>query len=209
MNSIKQSLLVAVCLLLAVCASAGNRIVVSKWHQTLVVITEQNDTILHVKASVGRNFGDKVAAGDFRTPEGEFKIIQIQDASLWAHDFHDGAGMRDGAYGPYFFRLTEKGFKGIGIHGTCFPATVGSRETEGCVRLLNSDVMKLHILMQVGDSVTIEGDPERIEGCLDALASQSDRLGLQALPRIPYSMKLAFERKIEPIPCTTSRRRLK
>ncbi|MDE5836596.1 MAG: L,D-transpeptidase [Paramuribaculum sp.] len=58
---------------------------------------------MNVPVCVGTNFGDKTQAGDRKTPEGTFSISQIHDSSCWMHDFNDGAGLREGAYGPYFF----------------------------------------------------------------------------------------------------------
>ena len=68
-------------------------------------------------AAVGKNAGQKRRAGDMRTPEGSFTVVQIQDSSSWSHDFGDGKGPVAGAYGPWFIRLAT-GWQGIGIHGT-------------------------------------------------------------------------------------------
>ena len=92
--------------------------------------------------AVGKNRGQKERAGDMRTPEGEFTVEQIQDSSWWSHDFGDGKGPVAGAYGPWFIRLAT-GWRGIGIHGTHDPASIGTDATEGCVRLRNEDVEKL------------------------------------------------------------------
>ena len=92
--------------------------------------------------AVGKNAGDKRRSGDMRTPEGSFTVEQVQDASWWSHDFGDGKGEIKGAYGPWFIRL-KTGWRGIGIHGTHDPASIGTDATEGCIRLRNEDVAKL------------------------------------------------------------------
>lgn len=92
--------------------------------------------------AVGKNKGQKERVGDMRTPEGSFTVEQIQDASWWSHDFGDGRGEIKGAYGPWFIRLAT-GWRGIGIHGTHDPASIGTDATEGCIRLTNADVAKL------------------------------------------------------------------
>ena len=92
--------------------------------------------------AVGKNKGQKQRAGDMRTPEGTFSVIQVQDASWWTHDFRDGKGEIAGAYGPWFVRL-KTGWKGIGIHGTHDPASIGTDATEGCIRLTNENIAKL------------------------------------------------------------------
>lgn len=175
------------------CASAaGNRAIVSKRHCTLAVVSEKGDTLFHCSISAGRGFGNKIMVGDCRTPEGTFTIKEIQDASKWKHDFGDGYGARDGAYGPLFMRLEVPGASGIGIHGTCFPELIGQRVSDGCVRCSNDDILKLSFLLEAGDRVTIEADPERIEGCLPAMsqtALDTLRISLKAPEDsiIPYS----------------------
>lgn len=134
---------------------AQNRIVVSKRELSLYVINSKNDTIFFAPVSIGKNFGNKTAEGDYKTPEGTFPIYKILDARGWKHDFNDGYGVRNGAYGPYFLRLKMKDYKDIGIHGTCFPESMGTRSSEGCVRLRNEDVTRLIRYIRVGTQVTI------------------------------------------------------
>lgn len=113
----------------------------SKAHFKLFVM-DSGDVIDTFSVAVGKNRGQKQKAGDNRTPEGMFRIIQIQNAGYWTHDFRDGKGVIKGAYGPWFIRL-ETGWKGIGIHGTHNPASIGTNATEGCVRLINEDLRTL------------------------------------------------------------------
>lgn len=134
---------------------AQNRIVVSKKELSLYVINSKNDTIFFAPVSIGKNFGNKTAEGDYKTPEGTFPIYKILDARGWKHDFNDVYGVRNGAYGPYFLRLKMKDYKDIGIHGTCFPESMGTRSSEGCVRLRNEDVTRLIRYIRVGTQVTI------------------------------------------------------
>ncbi|WP_279008469.1 L,D-transpeptidase [Synergistes jonesii] len=93
--------------------------------------------------AVGKNSGDKRKKGDCRTPEGIFSVKQVQDARSWSHDFHDGMGPIQGAYGPWFIRL-KTGWSGIGIHGTHDPLSIGKNVTEGCIRLANDDLDRLN-----------------------------------------------------------------
>lgn len=126
-------------------------IVVSKRDMTLSVYDRNSagDTIMAAQfpCCMGKNKGDKVRRGDMRTPESPagkpFKITMIQDASNWKHDFKDGRG-KILAYGHWFLRLTTPGHKGIGIHGsTNNESTVPSRASEGCIRLLDKDIITL------------------------------------------------------------------
>lgn len=137
---------------------AQNRIVISKEKFTLIVVNSNNDTLFSAPIGVGSNYGNKQKKGDKKTPEGTFKIVKIQDSSKWTHDFKDGHGARKGAYGPYFFRLKTPRFSGIGIHGTCFPEQIGTRCSEGCIRMNNSDIMKLKDFVFIGMLCTIKKD---------------------------------------------------
>ena len=137
---------------------AQKYIVVSKKALQLHVINEKNDTLFQRPIACGVNLGNKTMVGDKKTPEGEFKIKYMYDATSWKHDFGDGQGMREGAYGPLFFRLNVPGFNDIGIHGTIFPESIGTRSSEGCIRMRNEDIKALYRYCYIGMPVTIEKD---------------------------------------------------
>ncbi len=109
--------------------------------------------------ATGRNSGNKQRRGDYRTPEGSFAVVQIQSSSAWTHDFHDGKGEVRGAYGPWFIRLgsgkTEMPWRGIGIHGTHDPSSIGASITEGCIRMRNEELVELKKIVRLGTPVTI------------------------------------------------------
>ncbi|MDR1622873.1 MAG: L,D-transpeptidase [Synergistaceae bacterium] len=94
------------------------------------------------RVAVGKNPGDKERAGDNKTPNGIFTVQSIEDASGWTHDFRDGKGVIRGAYGPWFIRL-RTGWRGIGIHGTHAPDSLGSMVSEGCIRMSNDELEEL------------------------------------------------------------------
>ena len=120
--------------------------------------------------SCGKNLGDKRVIGELRTPEGVFHITEIEEASTWGHDFKDGKGKIEGAYGPWFLRLEVPGHKGIGIHGTHKPESIGTRDTEGCIRLSNEDIADLKTKVNIGMVVII------LPSLGDLSASQKDSL---------------------------------
>ena len=153
-----KNIITIVIIMLSLPLQAGNRIVVSKKHLELYVLNEKNDTLFRCPVACGKNYGNKTNIGDHKTPEGEFKIKMMYDATSWKHDFGDGKGMRKGAYGPLFFRLNVPGFSDIGIHGTIFPETIGTRSSEGCVRMRNEDIKALYRHCYIGMPVIIEAD---------------------------------------------------
>lgn len=121
-------------------------------------VIEQTDTVASFPICVGKNLGQKIKSGDHKTPEGKFTISKIQNSSSWKHDFKDGKGLTKGAYGPWFFRLKTPMSNHIGIHGTCFPESIGKRESEGCIRLKNEDLYELYKFVYVGMTVVIRKD---------------------------------------------------
>lgn len=134
-------------------------IFVSKTEMTLTLADSQGNVVKIYPMACGKNIGHKQLKGDMRTPEGVFSLQMIQDASTWGHDFKDGNGYIRGAYGPWFLRLKTPGFSGIGIHGTHAPESIGTRATEGCIRLENHDIDDLHNRVTLGMTVIIGPEP--------------------------------------------------
>lgn len=137
------------------------RIVIKKSEFKLYVL-DDGKIIESFGCALGKNPGDKQKEGDMKTPNGTFKVIEVCDASYWTHDFKDGKGEIKGAYGPWFFYLdtsakSQGKWDGIGIHGTHDPASIGTRVSEGCIRVQNENVQKLKSkYIKVGTKVTIE-----------------------------------------------------
>ena len=140
-----------------------------KINDAFLLISKESFTLLYVgdtqiqefSCAIGKNQGQKTVAGDMKTPIGVFCIDEIIDASSWTHDFGDGKGEIQGAYGPWFISLDTNNLSkgqwgGIGIHGTHDPGSIGKRASEGCIRLKNDDVAALKKLVRVGMKVVIE-----------------------------------------------------
>lgn len=139
----------------------ANFIVVSKSEMKLTLFDYKGNAMFTAPCATGLNSGNKETKGDMKTPEGVFKVVDIQNSASWKHDFGDGKGFIEGAYGPKFIRLDVPGFSGIGIHGTNMPETIGTRSSEGCIRLKNHDVEKLSTLIYPPLVVVIT--PNRID----------------------------------------------
>lgn len=130
-------------------------IVISKESMSLAVYDFCSRLLVSYPIACGKGIGNKEKPGDMKTPEGAFSVQQIQDARTWSHDFGDGKGEIKGAYGSHFIRLKTPGHSGIGIHGTHNPASIGTRATEGCIRLHNEDLLDLVKYVYVGMPVII------------------------------------------------------
>ena len=136
-------------------APRAERVVISKEAMTLTVYGAGDSLLACWPIAAGVNLGNKQRAGDHKTPEGDFTVQQIQNASHWTHDFRDGKGEIKGAYGSHFIRLLTPPHKGIGIHGTHDPSSIGTRATEGCIRLRNADLLEFVKFAYVGLPVTV------------------------------------------------------
>ncbi len=155
----KRLFIIVLCLSLAVAAKAQNYIVINKEKLTLSLINETSgDTVKTYGVAVASKYGNKVRKGDGKTPEGTFKINQILYSKNLTHDFKDGKGPIAGAYGPWFLRLDVPGFIDIGIHGTHLPESIGTRASEGCIRMRNEDILDLKERVWVGMKVIILPD---------------------------------------------------
>ena len=130
-------------------------IVVDKPSLTLTLVDASGYPIKEYGCALARNFGPKQVRGDNKTPEGAFKINELLNARGLSHDFGDGKGPVRDAYGPWFLRLDVPGFRDIGIHGSPFPESIGTRATEGCVRLRNEDITDLKKRVKLGTWVII------------------------------------------------------
>ena len=124
-------------------------------------LLESGNVVQSWPIALGKNEGQKRVSGDMKTPDGSFPIDEILDASYWTHDFGDGKGEIEGAYGPYFISLDTSNLSGgawdgIGIHGTHDPASIRTRASEGCIRMHNNDLLTLKNQISVGTQVTIE-----------------------------------------------------
>ena len=136
-------------------ASKGRWILIDKGDYKLTLYNGNNEEKRY-DVAVGKNPGDKQKVGDNRTPIGDFTVQSVENASHWTHDFKDGKGVIAGAYGPWFIRLKTGKWRGIGIHGTHNPSSIGTMATEGCIRLKNEDLKELKPLVRVGMRVKIQ-----------------------------------------------------
>ena len=134
-------------------------IVVDKQALKLTLADAAGNVIKEYGCACAINYGPKKVRGDHKTPEGTFKINELLNAKGLTHDFKDGKGPVKDAYGPWFLRLDVPGFWDIGIHGTPFPESIGSRATEGCIRLKNEDILDLKSRVKLGTVVIILPDP--------------------------------------------------
>lgn len=124
---------------------ALTKIIIDKKTYTLTVYLNDKPVRAFPIAYGGNPDGkNKQAVGDSRTPEGTFKI-----------------GYKDvRPYEPVATRgmWLETKWSGIGIHGTPWPDSIGSKASHGCVRMYSQDSIELYKLVRAGTPVTIKGE---------------------------------------------------
>ena len=180
-------------------------IFISKADMTLTLVNSQGRTVVTYPMACGRNRGQKRSRGDNRTPEGHFLLQNIQDASTWGHDFRDGKGFIKHAYGPWFMRL-QTGFQGIGIHGTHAPESIGTRASEGCIRLENNNVAALRSRVTIGMPVII-GPEDGVQSLIAANIPSPRGTGAKGLSgqragRPSQQPAVAAQRPVAPVAAT-------
>ena len=148
-------------------------IIISKQDMMLYHYNYRGELLQKSPVATGKNLGNKAAIGDRKTPEGVFSIDDVRDASTWGHDFADDTlGEIKGAYGPYFISLNVPGQKGIGIHGTHDPHSIGTRASEGCIRMPNKELIQLVDHIKSAAVVIITPSQSDVDSTVAAIKKQ-------------------------------------
>ena len=125
--------------------SPARKIVVSIPDRKLALI-EDGEVIKVYSVAIG--------ASESPTPEGEFKIVNRLTSPTY---YHPGRVIGPGVDNPLGTRWMGLNLKGLGIHGTNAPSSIGKAASHGCVRMAKKDLEELFELVQVGDLVVIRG----------------------------------------------------
>jgi lipoprotein-anchoring transpeptidase ErfK/SrfK len=123
--------------------------------QVLVSLKDRKLAVVE-SGKVLRTFSVGVGAAASPSPEGRFEIVSRVANPTYYHPGTVIPAGEDNPIGPRWIGLDQKGY---GIHGTNQPRSVGSATSHGCIRLRNSDVVKLFELVRVGDTVEIQAEP--------------------------------------------------
>jgi len=105
-----------------------------------------------------------VGSAQTASPIGEWKVRRITkmptfrwDKEMLKHGKRSGNFylLRPGPRNPVGVMWIALNKKGIGIHGTNDPASIGHAASHGCIRLANWDVVRLATKIKPGDNVSI------------------------------------------------------
>jgi len=131
----------------------GNRLKISPAKYSLVIDKSQNTLTLKADGSVFKVYS--VATGKYNsTPTGFFKIAQKLKNPDW---YKRGEGVipansPENILGTRWLGLSEPQY---GIHGGATRKDLGNQVTDGCVRMINSDVEELFTILPRETEVTI------------------------------------------------------
>ena len=125
-------------------STAKYKILVDK-SQNILTLFLDGDTVMKVyNVSTGKNNS---------TPVGTFDIVnRIKDPVWYTQGAVVPAESPKNILGSRWLGLSEREY---GIHGTTDPESVGSQATKGCIRMVNSDVEELYMIVPIGTKVTI------------------------------------------------------
>ncbi|MBN2223822.1 MAG: L,D-transpeptidase family protein [Deltaproteobacteria bacterium] len=125
-------------------------IVIHKTMGIMDLVDSAGSTAVRYPISIGANpdLADKKAAGDRRTPEGDYVISGISESSGWKYE-------GELAYGPWFFALSTPPWTGYAIHGTNEPYLIGAPASHGCIRLNVENLLVLKKAVGAGTKVKI------------------------------------------------------
>ncbi|MBU4212704.1 MAG: L,D-transpeptidase family protein [Verrucomicrobia bacterium] len=138
----------------------GDRLRVFKGTFTLTISKSRNDLVLKANDRFFKRY--RIGTGKFgTTPAGTFVITEkIENPPWWRPDGKMiPFGDKENVLGTRWMSLRAtsptNAVRGYGLHGTWEPETIGVQATAGCVRLLNSEVEELFLLVPTGTSVVI------------------------------------------------------
>lgn len=127
---------------------------IKAWTVPFSILVDKSQNILILKSDEEVIKTYIVSTGiNNSTPVGTFKIVEKLTHPTW---FKAGAvvpaGSPENILGSCWLGLNLPGY---GIHGTTDPQSLGKQVTQGCVRMANSDVEELYIIVPKGTEVTI------------------------------------------------------
>ena len=139
---------------------SGDRLRVFKGTFTLAISKSRNDLVVKVNDRFFKRY--RVGTGKFgMTPVGTFVITdKIEQPPWWRPDgkmipFGDKENVLGTRWMSIQATNTTNAVRGYGLHGTWEPETIGRQASAGCVRLANSEVEELFLMIPSGTSVVI------------------------------------------------------
>lgn len=132
----------------------GSRLRILNGKLSILVDKSDNTLVLTLNEQFFKRY--RVGTGQYATtPAGSFKITGKVAQPTWYRP--DGKsipfGDKENLLGTHWMSIDVPGF---GLHGTWEPDTIGKQSSQGCIRLLNSDIEELFTLVPEGTPVIIQ-----------------------------------------------------
>ena len=138
----------------------GDRLRIFSGSFSIHISKSRNDLVLNMNDRFFKRY--RAGTGKYgTTPSGAFVISdKIVEPPWWRPDGNVVPyGDKENILGTRWMSIKAvegtDDVSGYGIHGTFDPDTVGKQSSEGCVRLLNSAVEELFVLVPIGTRVII------------------------------------------------------
>ena len=139
---------------------AGDRFRVFTGKFSLIASKSKNELLVLMNGSFFKRY--PVGMGKYgKTPAGTFKINdKIKNPPWWRPDgreipFGDPENILGTRWMEIRATADTEDVRGYGIHGTTDESSIGKSSSAGCIRMKNSDVEELFILLPRGTPVTI------------------------------------------------------
>ncbi|CAG1769258.1 Putative L,D-transpeptidase YkuD [uncultured bacterium] len=129
--------------------SGKTKILISKSDFTLTLLLNEH-YVKQYRIATGRNN---------KTPVGTFEVKNKMKEPVWYSP--DGGvfpyGHKENILGTRWIGFKDKpDLRGYGIHGTTQPETIGTESSNGCIRMLNSDVEELYDFVTLDTEIIIQ-----------------------------------------------------
>jgi hypothetical protein len=126
-----------------------------------VLLVRQNERKLHLynDGEITHSWNVAVGAAGYPTPTGVFSLTQKRYLPTWINPAPDGWGadmperIGPGRDNPLGLRALNWSVGAIRFHGTENLRSIGTAASKGCVRLSNSDVVRLYDLVDEGATI--------------------------------------------------------
>ncbi len=132
---------------------AGQRLRIFSAPFSIAVSKSANTLVLSLNGKFFKRY--RVGTGKYgTTPTGDFVVEdKITQPTWWRPDGKEiPYGDPENLLGTHWLKINVPGY---GIHGTWEPDSVGQASSAGCIRMVNSDVEELFMLVPTGTPVTI------------------------------------------------------
>ena len=140
---------------------AGSKLIVLDHPKFAMTVSRKTNTLLLTLNGEFFKRYSVCTGADGKTPLGTFEITEKEENPTW---YPDGKapippGQPGNILGTRWMRLDATGstarVRGIGIHGTTDPASIGTSASDGCIRMHNADVEEIFRMIPLNPHVPV------------------------------------------------------